>query len=211
MSCESCRGANLQQEVMILPSVPVKSTSDASVRTERVSALYEIHRDRIYGFLIRKGLNATIAQELTQDVFVDLFLALEKGTPIESEQRWLYAVAGRTALDHWRHQRYRMRVEFDSDSSAAADVPSSEPTPEAQAEHKQQLSRVAAGLRNLSKEQRLCIQLRAQGLRYREIAGVLRVSTSTAAEWVNCAADRLREQADTKSPAPRTLAPGFGR
>jgi DNA-binding NarL/FixJ family response regulator len=48
----------------------------------------------------------------------------------------------------------------------------------------------------LPKEQRLCIQLRRQGLRYREIADLLGVSTSTAAEWLSSAVDRLRGDGD---------------
>ncbi|MBV9302477.1 MAG: RNA polymerase sigma factor [Acidobacteriaceae bacterium] len=213
MSRENSERANLPQQAMILPS---KSTPDASMRTtsrqicepelkERVSALYETHRDRIYCFLVRKGLNATIAQEVTQDVFVDLLLTLKNGKRIDSEQRWLYAVAERTALDHWRRERYRMRVDFDSDLSTAADIPSSEPTPEAQAEHKQRLTRMAAGLQNLSNKQRLCIRLRAQGLRYREIAGVLRISTSTVAEWITSAIGRLQEHTASKSTLTGTL------
>jgi len=215
MSREHSETADLQQHVRVLPS---NSTPDASIGTapreicdaksyelkERFSALYEVHRDRIYCFLVRKGLNPTIAQEVTQDVFLDLFLTLRTGKRIESEQRWLFAVAERTALDHWRRERYHMRVDFHSDLNTAADVPSSEPTPEAQAEHKQRLTRVASGLQNLSNEQRLCIQLRAQGLRYREIAGVLHISTSTAAEWIISAIGRLREQSDSKSTLTRT-------
>lgn len=161
----------------------------------RVSALYETHRDGIYRFLVGQGLNPTVAQEVTQDVFLDLFMALQKGTRMRSEQGWLYAVAGRAAVDQWRRER-RTRVDFDSESSAMASVASADPTPEAQTEHKERLTRLADGLRNLPNEQRLCIQLRAQGLRYREIAKILRVSTSTAAEWLATAIGRLRQQAN---------------
>lgn len=170
-----------------------------------VGAVYETRRDGIYRFLLGQGLNPTVAQEVTQDVFVDLFIALEKGMRIQSERAWLYAVAGRAAVDYWRGERRQMRVDFDSEPTATANVPSSEPNPEAQLGCKERLARVAAGLRSLTKEQRLCVQLRAQGLRYRQIAKVLRVSTSTAAEWLDAAIDRLREQANGKSLLARTV------
>ena len=64
---------------------------------ERVSTLYDAHRDEIYRFLVAQGLIPAVAQEVTQDVFVDLFVALEKGTQMNSERAWLYAVAGRAA------------------------------------------------------------------------------------------------------------------
>ncbi len=77
----------------------------------------------------------------------------------------------------------------------AVNLPSSEPTPEAEAEHNERLVKVAAGLKTLPRERRLCIHLRMQGLRYRKIANILRVSTSTVAEWLVSAVDHLRGEA----------------
>lgn len=184
-------------EIPIREAVSEPGTEELKMH---VSALYETFRDRIYRFLVGKRLNPPVAQEITQDVFVDLFRALRNGTRIESEQGWLFAVAGRAAADHWRRGTDLMRVDFDSESSAVVNVKSSEPTPEAQAEHGQRLTRVATGLRNLPNQQRLCIQLRAQGLRYREIGKALGVPTSTAAEWIISAIANLRAQIDGDLP-----------
>jgi len=199
---------------MIPHSAHPDSSAGASVKTARprvsdpktdelkrwVAALYESSRDRIYCFLVSKGLKPPVAQEATQDIFVDLFRALAKGIPIESEQKWLFAVAGRTAIDHWRRERHHKRVDFDSETNAMANARSSEPTPEAHAEHKERLTRVAAGLRNLPNDLRLCIELRAQGLRYHEIGKVLGAPTSTVAEWIIFAIGSLRAQVDGDSP-----------
>jgi RNA polymerase sigma-70 factor (ECF subfamily) len=168
-----------------------QSLSGTAGFQERVATLYETHREGIYRFLVGHGLSPGEAQEVTQDVFVDLFVALEKGTTVKSEQGWLYAVAGRAAVDYWRRGHRPDRVELDLESPAA-NIPSAEPSPEAQAGRLEQLRRIAAGLGRLPKEQRLCIQLRMQGLRYREIARILGVSTSTAAEWLASAVEYLR-------------------
>ena len=69
-------------------------------------------------------------------------------------------------------------------------------TPEAAAVRSQRLRRVAALMAQLPKEQRLGIQLRMQGLRYRAIAKILGVSLSTTAEWLSSAVERLRNIAD---------------
>jgi RNA polymerase sigma-70 factor, ECF subfamily len=137
----------------------------------RVVSLYETHREGIYRFLVGHGLNPGEAQEVTQDVFVDLFLALQKGTSINSDQAWLYAVAGRAAVDYWRRKGHVVHVQLDLDKAAAANVRSAETSPDARAENLERLRRVAAGIARLPKEQRRCIQPRMQGLRYREIAG----------------------------------------
>jgi RNA polymerase sigma-70 factor, ECF subfamily len=162
----------------------------------RVSGLYEIYRDDIYRFLQGQGLNPSIAQEMTQDVFVDLFVAMRNGTLINSERAWLYTVASRAVADHWRRERPKAFGEVDSESAAAAEVSSQDPNPEAQAEHEERVHRVAAGLLKLPRERRICLQLRMRGLRYREIAKILHVSTSTVGEWLIGAIDRLREEAD---------------
>jgi RNA polymerase sigma-70 factor, ECF subfamily len=168
--------------------------SPAAVFQERVIALYEGHRGGIYRFLVGHGLSCGEAQEVTQDVFVDLFLALEKGTCVSSEKGWLYAVAGRAAVDYWRRDHPRTRLDLDINTSPAANLPSPEPSPEVQAGSRERLRRLAASLGRLPKEHRFCIQLRMRGLRYREIAELLGVSTSTAADWLVSAVDYLREE-----------------
>jgi RNA polymerase sigma-70 factor (ECF subfamily) len=175
------------------PALRQGSDSLVAGLNERVVALYEAHRESIYRFLVGHGLSPTIAEDVTQDVFVDLFVALEKGTAMTSEKSWLYTVAGRAAVDYWRREGRVMWVELDAEPGAAAHVPSAEPSSEVQAQHRERLRLVAAALRALPPGQRACILLRMQGLRYREIAKILRVSTSTAAEWLASAVDRLRK------------------
>jgi RNA polymerase sigma-70 factor (ECF subfamily) len=178
-----------------LPAIGLSHERSSNFQ-QRVVALYEAHRDGIYRFLVGEGVKPTAAQDLTQDVFVDLFVALEKGVVVSAEQGWLYTVAGRSVADYWRQELRSVPVELDADPGFAASVPSRDLNPETQAGNKQQIGRVAAALRRLPKEHRLCVHLRMQGLPYREIAGILGVSTSTAAEWLASAVNRLRGEAN---------------
>jgi RNA polymerase sigma-70 factor (ECF subfamily) len=159
---------------------------------ERVAALYGTHRDAIYRFLVGQGVEPRFAQEAAQNVFVDLFLALRKNSDIRSEQSWLYAVAARAAVDYWRRERRAIWVELDASPLVAESFRSREPSPEVQTIENERLLRIADSMRKLPKEKRLCVHLRMQGLRYREIAKVLGVSTSTAADWLATAVERLR-------------------
>jgi RNA polymerase sigma-70 factor, ECF subfamily len=179
-------------ESSLQAGVAGRSSPYAGSAQERVIAVYEAHRESIYRFLVGHGLECSVAQEVTQDVFVDLFVALEKGVHVSSEEAWLYTVAGRAAVDYWRRERHPVWVELDLYANPTAELPSAEPSPEAQAGYRERLCRLATGMAKLPKGQRLCIQLRMQGLRYREIAELLGVSTSTAAEWLVSAVDRLR-------------------
>jgi RNA polymerase sigma-70 factor (ECF subfamily) len=158
---------------------------------ERVTALYETHRESIYRFLVAQGIPPPIAQEITQDVFVKLFIALRDGATIVSEQGWLYGVAAKSAVDHWRRERMPVWVELDM-NSASEIFRSQDPTPEVAAARSEWLRRVAEALVKLPREQRMCVQLRSEGFRYREIARILGVAVSTASEWLSTAVERLR-------------------
>jgi RNA polymerase sigma-70 factor (ECF subfamily) len=163
---------------------------------ERVTALYDSYREKIYCFLVGQGLDPAKAQELTQDVFVRLFVALRGGKEIESERAWLYGVASKVAVDYWRREGRPMWVELDSMPSITDNLRSHELTPEAAALRGQKLRRVAAELARMPKEQRLGIQLRMQGLRYREIALILSVSVPAVSVLLSAAVERLRSLAN---------------
>jgi RNA polymerase sigma-70 factor, ECF subfamily len=173
-----------------------EAAMQTSVTTERVAALYEAHRDEIYRFLVGQGLEPAKAQELAQDVFMKLLVAITKGSEILSEQAWLYGVASKLAVDYWRREGRPMWIELDSFPAMAESLRSSDPTPEANCIKADRLKRVAKAMARLPKEQRLGIHLRMQGLRYREIAGILGVSVSTAAEWLSIGVERLRSAAN---------------
>lgn len=170
--------------------------STAPTTEERVAALYRAHREKIYGFLVGQGLVAAKAQDLVQDVFFKLFVALTKGSEIESEQAWLYGVASKLAVDYWRREGRSMWVELDAVPAMTENLRSKELTPEAAAVREQTLKRVADALARLPKEQRLGIHLRMQGLRYREIARILGVSVPTVSGLLSTAVERLRSTAN---------------
>jgi RNA polymerase sigma-70 factor (ECF subfamily) len=163
---------------------------------ERVAAIYEANREKIYGFLVGQGLDPARSQELVQEVFLRLFLALKKGSEIESEQAWLYRVASNLAVDYWRREGRSMWVELDSFPDVADYLPSKDLTPEAAAVRAQKLKRVAAMLARLPKEQRLGVHLRMQGLRYCDIAKILGVSVPTVSGLLSTAVERLRRTAN---------------
>ena len=163
---------------------------------ERVAALYEAHRDELYRFLVGQGIEPATAQELAQDAFIKLFIAITKNTEIESGQAWLFSVASKLAVDYWRREGRPMWVALESFPDLVHTLQSSELTPEASAVREQRLQRVAKTLASLPKEQRLGVHLRMQGLRYHAIAKTLGVSKSTAAELVSIAVERLRSTAN---------------
>ncbi len=177
--------------VPIQPAAAHRELSRLERLNRHVTELYAVHRDGIYRFLVSQGLPPAEAQETTHDVFIRLLVAMQTGTEIVSERGWLYSVAAKCAADYWRRGRRLLRIPIELGSPATEVLSSPGPSPEAQASSAEQLRNVAAAILKLPAEQRLCIQLRSQGLRYREIAEILGVGVATVADRVAAAVKRV--------------------
>jgi RNA polymerase sigma-70 factor (ECF subfamily) len=70
------------------------------------------------------------------------------------------------------------------------------PGPEARVLQRERTARVGAALAELSPQQLRCLYLRAEGLRYKEIAETLGVGVSTVSQFLTRAIARLRRAAD---------------
>ncbi len=75
---------------------------------------------------------------------------------------------------------------FDAASSAAS--------PEQAVLAQEKFRRLDTAVRSLNPQERECLMLRAEGLRYREIGEVLGVPTSTVADTVERAVKKLAEK-----------------
>ncbi|HLV98781.1 MAG TPA: RNA polymerase sigma factor [Ktedonobacterales bacterium] len=68
-------------------------------------ALFEAYYRPLASFLFRMLNDAQLAQDLTQDCFVKLHLAMKSGQSLENVRAWLYRVATNAALDERRRRR----------------------------------------------------------------------------------------------------------
>jgi len=157
---------------------------------ERLEQIYEAERNHIYTYLLYCGVPPQRAQELAQDSFLKLYLKMSRGEAVENPRAWLYQVAHNSALRH--HQREPV---FDQiGSNLRLTEPSMDPEG-ALIDRQRRLALVAA-VRDLSPQQRNCLHLRARGLRYREIAAAIGISTSAVSEFLRRAVLRLKEAID---------------
>jgi RNA polymerase sigma-70 factor (ECF subfamily) len=157
---------------------------------ERLEEIYVAERNHIYMYLLYCGVPPQRAQELAQDSFLKLYLKMSRGEAVENPRAWLYQVAHHSAIRH--HQREPV---FDQiDASIRLAEPSMDPE-NALIDRQRSLALVAA-VRDLSPQQRNCLHLRAQGLRYREIATTIGISTSSVSEFLRRAVVRLKEVLD---------------
>lgn len=131
------------------------------------------HHDRIYGIALRTTGDATAAEDIAQDVAIQLWRVLATFTGASLFGTWLYRIVVNRCLTHRRTRRVTGR---DTRPLLDADVPST-PGPEQQVVDSAAFDAATVALASLPPEQRAAVVLcRVQGLSYREAATVADVS-----------------------------------
>jgi RNA polymerase sigma-70 factor (ECF subfamily) len=155
--------------------IPLQANPDGVFGGE-VSGLFDSFRDPLLRYVLSFGVTAADGEEILQDVFVALFRHLAAGRPLENARGWLFRVAHNLALK--RRARGRRYV----DSGGERNAVDPEPNPEDRFAQAQTRRRLRAVVDALPERDRRCLFLRAEGLRYREIAEVLDMSLGAVSQ-----------------------------
>jgi RNA polymerase sigma-70 factor, ECF subfamily len=136
-------------------------------------------------YLISLGLDRAEAEDAAQESFLRLCARDSKNDGHEENVRgWIFRVAHNLARDEQRRRKRRPAEQLEDVEHAAVEHKETRPTPEEHLLEREREARLRWALARLPAEQRQCLHLRAEGLKYREIGEVLNASTSTVAEWV---------------------------
>jgi RNA polymerase sigma-70 factor (ECF subfamily) len=158
--------------------------------TREATTLYRELRKPLLRYLVCLGLSSDEAQDVVQDAFLGLHRHLTAGGAQDNIRSWLFRVAHNQARN--RQQSYHRR--FSTTLHPETDSARDEATPERVLLEKEKLSRLERALGQLPEAERECLLLRAEGLRYREIGGVLGIPTSTVADTVTRTIKKLAEE-----------------
>jgi RNA polymerase sigma-70 factor (ECF subfamily) len=152
---------------------------EASPIEQDVMVLFDEMRRPLLRYLASFAFAAADAEEIVQDCFLALFQHLLRGRGRDNLKGWLFRVAHNLALRRRRDDR-RDREKF-SPSAIPPEHAVLDPDldPENQFAAKQAQRVLLAVVDALPNQDRRCLYLRAEGLRYREIAEVLDLSIST--------------------------------
>jgi RNA polymerase sigma-70 factor (ECF subfamily) len=156
---------------------------------DQVTAAFTESRDDVYRYLLIVGLPPQEAQEATQEAFLRLHSAIRKGDQIQNMRGWVFRVAHNLALKSLARGRSWQPLNPDLEQTLGDGTA----TPEAVLLHKERMLQLQSALRNLSPQQRQCLHLRAEGLRYHEIAEAIGIGVSTVGEFLSRAMAKLRK------------------
>jgi RNA polymerase sigma-70 factor (ECF subfamily) len=162
-------------------------------------ALYARHKGGVYRYLLRHCGNAGTADELFQDIWMNVIRVRATYAPSAKFTTWLYTLAHHRVVDHWRSQRQASLVSIDDDDDDSARgaveaLPGARgDEPEVRVAHRELAGSLAAALAALPPAQRDAFLLQQEsGLSLAEIAQLQGVGVETVKSRLRYAVARLR-------------------
>jgi len=164
----------------------------ASALQDRVAQLFEEAREDVYRYLLMLGVHPPQAQEAAQESFLRLYASLKKGEAIENPRAWVFRVAHNLGLRI--RQKQSSQQPFDPELEQR--LTGGEANPEQRLLERERSLRFHQAIEGLSEQQRRCLYLRLEGLRYPQIGSILGLSASTVGEFLRRAMVRLKRLKD---------------
>ena len=157
------------------------------------------HRQMIH-FLFRMVRNQAIAEEMAQEVFLRVYRSRESYRAEAKFTTWLYRIATNLAVNHARDTKHERAVQNvyldapDEQTGTRPDVACDEPSAEQQLLREERMKAIRAQVMALPERQRMAVVLhKYQGMDYREIGQVLKLSESAVKSLLFRAYQTLRE------------------
>jgi RNA polymerase sigma-70 factor (ECF subfamily) len=160
--------------------------------------LYTRHKGPLYRYLLRQCGVAALAEELFQDIWMNLIKARSRYEPRARFTTWLYTLAHNRLVDHYRRQAAGVPISYDDDpddTPLIEQVADSEVRqPDNEFERRRQVQQLLELLAQLPEAQREAFLLREEsGLSLEEIAAVTGVNAETAKSRLRYALVKLRQ------------------
>jgi RNA polymerase sigma-70 factor, ECF subfamily len=168
-------------------------------------ALYARHKGGVYRYLLRQCRQGGVADELFQDVWMNLIRARAGYAPTAKFTTWLYRIAHNRLIDHYRACGEVMLVSADDDAhaDAVAAIPADRrDEPELRAGNHELGARLKSAVAALPAAQREAFLLQQEaGLSLAEIAELTGVGVETIKSRLRYALNKLRSDlSDLREP-----------
>jgi RNA polymerase sigma-70 factor, ECF subfamily len=158
------------------------------------------HRAMIH-FLFRMVRNQAVAEELAQEVFLRVYRSRESYRAEAKFTTWLYRIATNLAVNHardTRHERSAQTIYLDApdeESGTTPDVADDEPSVEQRMMRDERMAAIRTHVMALPERQRMAVLMhKYQGMDYRQIGDVLKLSESATKSLLFRAYQTLRDK-----------------
>ncbi len=167
------------------------------------AVLLRRYERELYGYLRRYVGDASLAEDVFQNTFLQLYVKCGQYQPGRPVRPWLYTIATHQAIDALRRQARHQAVSLEQQRQEPSDgelrtllemLESRGPGPLESASEQERRQRVRASVDRLPDFLRQVLLLAYyQGLKYREIADILAIPVGTVKSRLHAALVRLHE------------------
>ena len=175
------------------------------------STLYDTYKNRVFNTVLGYLQNREEAEEVAQDVFIEVFRSSSNFKGESSESTWIYRIAINKSLDHLRHKGRKKRFAFlqslfNADTGALQhDVPHFE-HPGILLENKDKAAILFKAIDTLSESQKTAYILSfVEDLSGKEVAEVMNLSPKAVESLLQRAKAGLRKELEKYYPERRKL------
>lgn len=182
------------QRSLSLSSVIVNQRPGQLTLEERVTTVFEHFRLPVYYYLLVVLGDCGSAEEVSQECFLRLYRVLRAGSTVHDVRLWLFRVAHNLALNRKRSQEKTTALDWPEWTAVLQARCDPSPNPEQTLLQKERFGSVRAAMMRLTEVERHVVQLRATGLLYREIAKILGIRTTTVADALSRAVEKVKAE-----------------
>ncbi len=158
-------------------------------------------RRPMLSFMYRMARNTAVAEELVQEVFLRVYRSRATYNAEAKFSTWLYRIATNLAVNHARDTKYEKPElsvsldEPDSETGQMPDLADGGLSAEQALLRQERLAAIRQHVHNLPERQRMAVLMhKYQGMDYRQIAEVLKLSESATKSLLFRAYETLREK-----------------
>ena len=151
---------------------------------DTVTEFFELLREPLYRYLTAVFGDPAAAEDITQEVFLRLYRVLHAGQAVANVRCWAFRVAHNIAVNQRKHDQFMSPLDGRSWEDVCTTLADTSLDPEQLLLREERFRQIHAALGRLTLPERQCLFLRAEGLRYREVAEVLGVGVPTVNEYL---------------------------
>ena len=152
----------------------------------------------LVGFFYHLAWDQGIAEELAQDVFVNIWRSRDRWVPTAKVRTWMYRIAHNLWIDHVRRHKRHLSLDAELDGEGSLNLADVLPAaavhqPDVERDHTIR-DRVQQALTDLPEGQReVFVMANDLGMRYQEIGAILGIPEGTVKSRMHHAVRALRE------------------
>ena len=166
------------------------------------SALVTKYQDLVYNTALGIVQNAEDADDITQEVFVQVYLSVSSFKGESKFSTWLYRITISKALDHEKKKKRKKRFAFVQSLFGSHEEENNHPVefnhPGVQLEKKESAADLFKALKQLPENQRIAFTLhKLEGQSHQEIAAIMNLSVYAIESLMGRAKANLKKLLDT--------------